>query len=325
MAEQAVFATPEDHPDRAGRLSNLADGLANQYNRTRNINDLEAAISKAELAASSTLNQNRAGTLKILGNMLFMQFIQTGNMDDLEAAISKLEVAISITPEDHSSQAAMKYDLGFMLRVRFDQTKSLDNLQVAVKLFIRSFNVSCAVPLYRVITARSALRILASMEIWGLASVLAQAAIELLPYVFGRYLSHDDQKYATLQISGLAADACSFSLKVGNVHRALQQLEFGRGIIFGYLMDSRSDLTKLQTDYPHLANEYDALRFKAYVDIETKKPVIHEQLLNERREVAIRLEECLHRIRLKNGYERFSLEPTLKELNRVLMKDQLSL
>ncbi len=80
-------------------------------------------------------------------------------------------------------------------------------------------------------------------------------------------MNRGDQQYAILQTSGIAADSCSLSLKAGHVYQALQQLECGRGMIHGYLMDSRSDLTLLQRDYPGLANEYDALRFKAYTHI----------------------------------------------------------
>lgn len=151
---------------------------------------------------------------------------------------------------------------------------------------------------------------------WDQASSLAQAAIKLLPFVCDRYFTREDQRYAISQISGLASDACSLSIITGHVHQGLQQLEFGRGIILGYLMDIRSNLAKLQNDHPGLANEYNSLRFKAYTDIEERGPVIREKLLQERREAATCLENCLHRIRLESGYERFLLEPTMDELQQ---------
>lgn len=73
-------------------------------------------------------------------------------------------------------------------------------------------------------------------------------------------------------------------------------------------------MSKLRNDYPCLANKYDALRFKAYTDIEEKEPVIRAELLRERREAATFLDSCLRQIRLKSGYERFPLEPTGDEL-----------
>ena len=203
-----------------------------------------------------------------------------------------------------------------MLCDRYHRTKNIDDFQAALSFFTDSYNLVCAMPLRRVQAARNALRILATMEEWNQASLLAKAAIELLPFVCDRYLSRDDQQYAILQISGLASDACSLSLRNGNVNQALQQLEFGRGVILGYLMDGRSDLTELQKDYSSLANEYDALRFKAYAPIESKELSVREQLGKERKEATRDLEDCLNRIRQKHGFQRFLLEPALDELKQ---------
>lgn len=91
-------------------------------------------------------------------------------------------------------------------------------------------------------------------------------------------------------------------------------MEFGRRIILGYLIDSGNDLTKLQKDNPHLADEYEVLRFKAYVDVEEIEPVTPAQLLRKYREAAACLKACLNRIRLESGYDRFLLESTVDDL-----------
>ena len=239
------------------------------------------------------------------------------NRQDLELAISNADLAVSTTPADHPDRANLLYELGTILTVRHKWTENMDDLHTALRSFLDTFALQNAIPLIRIRGARKALQILVSMEEWNQASSLAQAAIKLLPFICGRFSRREDQQYAISQISGLAADACTLSLKNCHVHRALQQLEFGRGVILGYLMDSRSDLSRLKNDYPYLANEYSALRFKAYADIEEKEPVIRAQLIRERREAATRLEACLHRIRLESGYERFLLEPTVDELQQL--------
>ena len=317
-AELAVSITPGDHPHRAGWLNNLGIMLSDRYKQTGDMHDLEAAISRAELAVSASPEDHpdRAALLYNLGNTLADRHDRTGNMQELEAAISRAELAVSTTPEDHQDQARCLNSLGTMLSDRYKRLGNRNDLETALRSYIRSFDLSNAIPLTRVRSARYAIRILVSMQNWDQASLLAQAAIKLLPFICGRYLSRDDQQYAILQISGIAADACSLSLKVGNVHQALQQLEFGRGIILGYLMDSRSDLTQLQKDFPDLANKYDALRSKAYAHIEEEQPVRRELLLKERREAATRLEDCLHQIRQEQGYKRFLLEPTIHELKQ---------
>lgn len=233
--------------------------LLDRYNQTVNVHDLETAISRAELALSLTPEDHpdRAKGLGNLGIMLSYRYNQTGNMHDLEIAISRAELAVLIAPEDHPERARWLNNLGADLSHRYNDNEkgNIDDLEAALQYFIRSFNFSNAIPLSRIRAARYAIRILVFMENWDQASSMAQPAIKLLPFACGRYLSRDDQQYAILQISGLAADACSLSLKAGRDHQALQQLEFGRGIILGYLIDGRSDLTPLQKDYPVLANE----------------------------------------------------------------------
>lgn len=49
-AELALSTAPEDHPDRARWLNNLGIMLSDRYQRMGNMNVLEEAISKVELA-----------------------------------------------------------------------------------------------------------------------------------------------------------------------------------------------------------------------------------------------------------------------------------
>jgi len=44
VSRQAVEVTPEDHPNLAGRLSNLGNKLGRRYERTGKIEDLKEAI-----------------------------------------------------------------------------------------------------------------------------------------------------------------------------------------------------------------------------------------------------------------------------------------
>ncbi len=71
------------------------------------MNDLQAAISKAEQAVSATLENHpyRVGYLNNLAIQLLDRYNRTGNIDDLQAAISIAELAVSATPEDHLDRA----------------------------------------------------------------------------------------------------------------------------------------------------------------------------------------------------------------------------
>jgi hypothetical protein len=120
-----------------------------------------------------------------------------------------------------------------------------------------------------------------------------------------------------IQASGLAADACSLALKTGDIDGALQQLECGRGLVLGYIIDSRSDLSDLKRDQPTLAEEYETHRLKASRQINTEGPAGREVLLKERREAAQKIESLLSQLRAVPGYERFLLGPAIDELKHL--------
>jgi tetratricopeptide (TPR) repeat protein len=78
-AEQAVEATPEDHPELAIYLDNLASKLARRFKRTGRIEDLEEAIRKAEQAVEATPEDhpNLAERLGSLGLHLCRSFLKS--------------------------------------------------------------------------------------------------------------------------------------------------------------------------------------------------------------------------------------------------------
>ena len=76
-AEAAVKATPEDHPEKAGRWqSRLGTMFLSQYKRTRNRLDLEATINHAQAAVAATAEEHpdKAERSSSLAVMLFLRF-----------------------------------------------------------------------------------------------------------------------------------------------------------------------------------------------------------------------------------------------------------
>lgn len=75
---------------------------------------LEAAISKADLANSITLenHQNQAEFLHIFKNYLSARYIRKRNIHDLVVAISKVELVVSANLEIHLNRARFLHNLG---------------------------------------------------------------------------------------------------------------------------------------------------------------------------------------------------------------------
>ena len=133
-AQLVTNVTPEDHPDRAGRLNNLGVMLQCRYERTGQMEDLEEAITAARQAVESTPEDdpNRAAWLNNLGNKLGRRYERTGEMGDLEEAIAAARQAVQSTPEDHPDWAACLNNLGNKLESRYKRTEDMGDLEEAI-------------------------------------------------------------------------------------------------------------------------------------------------------------------------------------------------
>ncbi|KAH7109804.1 CHAT domain-containing protein [Dactylonectria macrodidyma] len=136
LGREAIDATPLDHPDRAGRLSNLGNHLGGRYSLTGATVDLEEAIRLGQDAIDATPldHPNRAGRLKDLGIYLGDRYSQTGAIADLEEAIRLGREAIDATPSNHPNRAGRLSNLGIHLGSRYLLTGAMDGLEEAIRL-----------------------------------------------------------------------------------------------------------------------------------------------------------------------------------------------
>jgi hypothetical protein len=167
--------------------------------------------------------------------------------------MSKDEEAVASTPLNHSDRAARLNNLGNMLSDKYERTGNIEDERAALTILIQSSQCLTSAPLPRIRAARHALRILSRKGDWDQAHSVSETAVSLLPHACSRFLSRNDQLHAIRQTSDLAADACSLSLRKGDVSEALRRIEFRRGLILGYLIDGQSDLSEVERAHPHYA------------------------------------------------------------------------
>ncbi|CAG7990217.1 unnamed protein product, partial [Penicillium salamii] len=315
-AQDAAQATPVDHPNRARPLTTLSNCLSRRYERTGNLDDLEAAIRRAQDAVQATPldHPNYATCLTILSNRLSSRYKRTGNLEDLEAAISLCQDAVQVTPVDHPGYAIVLNNLSNSLCSRYERTGNIDDLEAAISRAQGALSSNIAIPSIRVIAARRLLRILKKHGRWDHASSIAEITTDLLPLLCSRHLSRKDQQYAITQTAGLAADICTIFHHQNKPNQALQHLEFGRGLILGYLIDSRSDVDQLHKDHPRLATKYDDVRRTLSQPLPSEDSEDTAHLVERKKQASRELEHCLHAIRQESGYTRFLLEPEVHTL-----------
>ncbi|KAL4759760.1 CHAT domain-containing protein [Aspergillus foveolatus] len=259
-ASLAVAAPPDNHPDRAYRLSNLSSiskPLRQDHpNRAACLSNLSTCLfsrchynAYLTVAATPDDHLDRARSLNNIAICLSHCYKQTGSRQDLEAVIINASQAVAAHPDNHPDYVYYVTFLSDYLSIRCERTGNPQDLETALQYLTVAANMPNALPLQHIQAAQ-----------WSKASVLAENAVQFLPLVCTRYLSRDDQQYAITQTAGLAADACSIFLQLGRPEKAFQTLEFGRGLILGYLIDSRSDVDQLRNEYQDIAEQYDRLR-----------------------------------------------------------------
>lgn len=307
----AMVLVPVSHPEHLVCLSNLANMLGARYRSTKNMNDFDEAIEIARKvrAATSKENPDFADWGYRLGRMLSQRLGLIVNKQLSEADLNN--------PKEKQQCFTTMKSLRYALhnpRESVQHSPLARDLLEALDSFSEASRCLSAIPRTRVRSARGAVMTLQFLEEWDRASEIAQDAVQLLPLVCGRHLNRQDQQHAIQETSGVAAIACSLSIKTGCVEQALQQVEFGRGLILGYSIDNKSDISVLKQADSFVAERFEQLRFTLSKPIPDAEPAIRQQAIEERIEAVQLLDDCLTRIRELPGHERFLQEPELNEL-----------
>ncbi|KAJ7754390.1 CHAT domain-containing protein, partial [Mycena maculata] len=92
--------TPAGHPERAGRIEDLAVSLGNRYRRMGDLEDLEAAL-RHNLEAvdlTPTEHPDRPPRLQNLATSFRNRYLRFGNKEDLEESMQRNQEAVDLAP-----------------------------------------------------------------------------------------------------------------------------------------------------------------------------------------------------------------------------------
>jgi tetratricopeptide (TPR) repeat protein len=310
LAQEAVDIKPENDPELPSMLCSLAEKLSDNYDRTGMVRYIKRAVKYARKAVDIAPDDDTdlPRMLNALSLVLVKRYDTQPKKTYLEDATRLLWKAVDITPEGDPALVALYNNLAGRL-ARLDTNAS-------VEYSTKAFGCQNTRPLDRIRVARPAIQLLVDSGNVREAAVLAEKALNLLPLVCNRYLGLDDQQNAVLQTSGLASDACSILLRNGgDPGRAVEYLEYGRGLIIGYLIEGRGDVSELADKYQEEAKKFERLRSQASQSIDPREPLDVRQRLSQERDKAVAaLESCLKVIRHIDGFDRFLLPPSADSL-----------
>jgi len=322
--ELALQGTPEHHPSRAGRLTSLGNHLSSRYDRTGNLKDLDDAINHAEAAVKATPEDHPswAAWLNNFGNGLSKRYERTRDLQDLEAAISHAKSVVKATPEDHPERAAYLNNLGMHLKGQYKETGNLQDLELAIASWFASWSIRTAPLLTRIQAASVAARelVFGPLAIRDLSRAYSflHDTTHLIPLAISRSLEREDQQQILAKLTDydLASLAIAVSLQAGQSPlEALRLQELGRSVTNGQLLDYRSDISDLMSQYPTLAQDFDALRQELDSPFPStewssdssidKGLQIQQAAIRRRNKVATDLDDILSQIRQKPAFETF--------------------
>ncbi|GAB1818583.1 tetratricopeptide repeat protein [Herbidospora sp. RD11066] len=130
---RAAERTDDDHPDRAGRLSNLALALRFRADRSGSTDDLDDAIRAARRAVDATRpdDGDAATYLNTCADAVHSRFERFGDPTDLDEAIGLHRRAAEVGRR-HPAAAVLRTSLGSALLSRFFLAGDPDDLDAAV-------------------------------------------------------------------------------------------------------------------------------------------------------------------------------------------------
>ncbi len=208
----------------------------------------------------------------------------------------------------------MLRNLGSALQARFERVGELVDLDEAITL------------------VRAALRVTPADHPKRALILINLCAVLLLAETASRRLDRGDQQHALGEFAGLASEAASLAFLVAHIEpigepaavRALRLLELGRGVLLSQALDTRSDLTDLQTRHPVLAARFIELRDQ--LDQAGRTSVLadgagmadawEQRRVEDRHQLAIAFEVVVTEIRALGSFEAFLLPPEPDQLIR---------
>lgn len=326
--KQSVDLTSAHAVIRGDRLNNLGSSLKSRFYITGNETDLDDAIHAIEEALACTPREypRKPSHLNNLATCYIDRFHISKLKNNLEKAIDYFQEALELTSDERCDRAALLINLARSLQDRYNITDSEEDVQMIIAKYEEAVGSVSAPSRVRIIAARGAAEFLKRhYPNPKLTSRFLTLAVELLPETSTRALTWRDQQVMIAQFAGLVSSAVAASLESENDPiEALRLLDLGRGVMGSLQLDTRSDVTDLESSYPELAQEFKQLRDELdppILNVDYHESGLWNQVANlvadrisKRHTSAQRMALIQQKIRSLPSFERFLRGPSKTEL-----------
>ncbi|GIJ12811.1 CHAT domain-containing protein [Micromonospora andamanensis] len=349
LREAAELAQREAEPDERVRIvGTLALSHLLRHQLTEDPAALDEAVTllRALVDAPPVSAGDRYRLLTNLGNALLIRFRAARAGHDAREMLTAYRAAVAALPVDHSERTMCLTNLAAAVEEiahagsasggaddlpPVDLAEAIDSLREAAA-------IEAAPSLLRAGAARTYAGLAADVGDLPAALEGYTTAIELLDLVAWHGMDLDDQGRLLGRFPGLAGDAAAVAIALDLPERAVELLEYGRGVLLTRAHDAGADLAALRARAPRLAERLAAtqaaldrldpvtgpagsgpLGGPAAAVVPVAVPPVADEpgAGSERRhELAVQRREVLAEIRRLPGFERFLRPPPFAELAR---------
>lgn len=342
LHHQQVKNNPLENMDSRNALIERQESLPGEEQH------LQQAVSYARQAVTSIPQNTRAQSdyMMTLSTILYCKYTEGGAAEDLHQAILYQVAALAITPNG-PAKALRLCHLAYKLFARFRLMDRLEDIGDCIDHLRAAWSLSRSLALYGIAVQTALLfthvchKIRRAQTPTPIKSLLPQpeetisileGTVLLLPRANLRSLDRLDQQYKLIEMAGLGNKAAFAALGAGNdAYRAMKLLELSRGVIIGFTIDCRDDISNLKQADPDLFNRFRVLRAEIdrpladwdyHLDEASPPPGNSQPSWSQDRkrgkkirEMAVNeMEETIAKIRTIPGYAGFKLPPSPEEL-----------
>ncbi|MFI6414082.1 hypothetical protein [Streptomyces sp. NPDC050585] len=273
--EECLRITPVGGPDHSGVLSNLASVLHLRSERGELPGGVSEAIRTIESAVDTAAPDHPARTSMLvkLSLLLRSRFHAENRLEDLDRAVRAAGEALRARFSERPDRAHEALALAHALTDRFLHNATTEDALAAVAHLRDVARTPTANVDTRLHAARSAGILTATVAGRPAAAVDDYDVVELIPLLAWHGLGRSTRERLLGHWSGLVCEATSASIDAGRLERAVEQLEQGRAVLWGQLLETRGDLTKLRAGHPELAQRLTNIR----VELDQLDPSLPEE------------------------------------------------
>jgi tetratricopeptide (TPR) repeat protein len=339
---RALELTPDGGPGRVRYLHTLGTALVYRFNHLGRRFDLDEAIEIGQAALDTATERERDHARANLGNRLRERFNVGHDPADIDAAVTHLRAAVAsedkpdvrltlaLALHDRSSGSGDRDDLLDALTqfravlaatterspihftAQLGLAKALADLdhtdeavatleEAAERGAGRSFERMDALAMLAELRTK---RVADGRDEWSAAAKAYADTIEQLHLAVWRGLTTADRRQLLTRWPNIACDAAAAALAAGEPEHAVELLDHGRSLLWGQVLDARTDLAALSAAHPDLAARLSTLGAEADAG----------GTAEHRRRVAKAWDDVVTSIRTQPGFERFLLSTPFAEL-----------